>query len=217
MVEHGVLGRQVEEKISTEPRPSAADTWRAFMRAWVRYFGFPDVIVTGMGSEFKDVFASAAGEAAVFAHVVDSKAPWQSGRTERLGGILKKQHELACDTCTPTSETENELVVWQFVMSRYRYANRSGFSADRRVSGVSHRLPASLTSDDVMDPHSLVLGSRTDDRRAHEIRMAATVAFFRLDATLGLQCAEHACSRATFDVERGDWVFIHRRGSFGNA
>lgn len=149
-------------------------------------------------------------------HVIDSKAPWQNGRTERLGA-LKKQHEIACGTRSPTSQTQNELVVWQCVMARNRYPNRSGFPVDPRVFGVSHRLLASLASADMRDPHWLALDSRTDDQRAHEIRMAATVAFFRLDATLCLQRAEHARSRATVDVERGDWVFIHRKGSLGNS
>lgn len=67
----------------------------------------------------------------------------------------------------------------------------SGFSADQRVFGVSHRLPASLTSDDVMDPRSLAFDSRTDYQRAHGIGGYLGLLPLRCDigATTGRECA----------------------------
>ena len=70
---------------------------KQFMLQWVHHFGYPELCVVDQGSEFKGMFAQSLEQAGVYVHVIDSRAPWQQGRTERAGGLLKQQLALAVE------------------------------------------------------------------------------------------------------------------------
>lgn len=141
----------------------AALTWQAFDSAWLGHYGKPEVCVTDGGLEFRGEFEAMAAEEGMFHLVMDGHAPWQNGRTERVGGAIKQQVALqARKQIALESPGEFERLVWACVAARNRHAYRSGFSPDQRVYGVSHRLPRSLTSDDMLDPDELALETRTD-------------------------------------------------------
>ena len=55
LLDHG-SGFQVCELVSHRGTRTAKETWAAFERSWVRYFGPPEVIITDGGPEFLEAF-----------------------------------------------------------------------------------------------------------------------------------------------------------------
>ena len=77
-------------------------------------------------------------------HCIDLHPPWQQGRTERTGGLLKEQIVKATNHLGGINDSEFPLVICDAVEARNRYVNRSGFSAHRRVFGRSLGLPMGM-------------------------------------------------------------------------
>ena len=68
---------------------TASKTWAAFEKAWVRYFGPAEVLITDGGSEFLEAFERGAKYLGIFQHVTNAESPWENGRCERHGGWIK--------------------------------------------------------------------------------------------------------------------------------
>ena len=76
--------------VATVPDKTAKSARDAFAKYWVRYFGFPELLVSDQGTEFTGaVFGNYVGEGGTLLHFIDSQSPWQNGRAERAGGSFK--------------------------------------------------------------------------------------------------------------------------------
>ena len=148
--------------------------------AWVKHYGWPEIIVHDQGPEFMgNEFLNPAGAAGVLTMPIDSQSPWQNGKTERAGQSLKHQLWDLDEECHIEGETEFEAAVAECCDARNRYCNRSGFSAHQRVFGSSLRSPGSLLSDDPIDRQLLTADPYTNFHRANEMRMAVQRALFK--------------------------------------
>ena len=59
---------------------------KEFKIAWVKHYGWPEIIVHDQGPEFMgSEFQNPAGAAVVLTMPIDSQSPWQNGKTERAG------------------------------------------------------------------------------------------------------------------------------------
>ena len=131
---------------------TAKTVMKEFKIAWVKHYGWPEIIVHDQGPEFMgNEFQNPAGAACVLTMSIDSQSPWQIGKTERAGQSFKHQLWDPDEECRIEGETECEAAVAECCDARNRYCNRSGFLAHQRVFGSSLRLPASLLSDDPID------------------------------------------------------------------
>ena len=131
---------------------TAKTVMKEFKIAWVKHYGWPEIIVHDQGPEFMgNEFQNPAGAAGVLTIPIDSQSPWQNGKTERAGQSFKHQLWDLDEECHIEGETEFEAAVAECCDARNRYCNRSGFSAHQRVFGSSLRLPGSLLSDDPID------------------------------------------------------------------
>ena len=137
------------------PEKAAEQVYHTFVRVWVRVFGLPECIVVDPGTEFQGYFADMVQGQGVCLFPTDARAPWQNGRTERAGKEWKRQFKLARRKEEPTTHAEWIALGEMCCRIRNRYQNRSGFSPMQRVFGYTHRLLASLLSDDVIDPEYL--------------------------------------------------------------
>ena len=174
------------------------------MSGWVRHDGDPEVNVTDQGKEFLGEYSEGQQRRAVYQHVTNLESPWENGPTERSNQVLEMQYAVARDAYEPFSEEENDELIWQCDAARNRHNDRSGFSSAQRLMGVNPRLPRSITSDDIIDPLETVDAERDDYQRSHDMRMAATIGFFKADATHRLQVlakAEPAVIKKIFDNE----------------
>ena len=71
---------------------------------WIQYFGPPLVIIADQGKEFVGTqFKEFTNANSILLHIIDVRAPWQNGRTERHGDIYKKIFERARWMHSPSS------------------------------------------------------------------------------------------------------------------
>ena len=131
---------------------TAKTVMKEFKIAWVKHYGWPEIMVHDQGPEFiGNQFQNPDGAAGVFTMPIDSQSPWQNGKTERAGQLFKHHLWDKDEECHIEGETEFEAAVAECCDARNRYCNRSGFSAHQRVFGSSLRLLGSLLSDDPIE------------------------------------------------------------------
>ena len=71
---------------------TAKTVMKEFKIAWVKHYGWPEIIVHDQGPEFMgNEFQNPAGAAGVLTMPIDSQSPWQNGQTERAGQSFKHQ------------------------------------------------------------------------------------------------------------------------------
>ena len=117
---------------------TAKDVMSEFKAAWVKHYGWPEILLHDLGPEFvRCEFQNPAGGAGVLTMPIDSQSPWQTGKTERARQSFKHQRDLD-EECHVEGESEFEAAVAECCDARNRYCNRSGFSAHQRVLGLVH-------------------------------------------------------------------------------
>eukprot|EP00971_Amphidinium_carterae_P190729 3784927-Amphidinium_carterae.1 len=209
---------QVKRIINKEP----ITVLTAFLDTWVRWLGWPKVIVNDQGSEFAGAFGEYISQHGCLALVTDARAPWQNSKTERLGGEWKEQMSNLLHEWQPVSNAEWDDMGVMAVLARNQCIDRTGYSPQQRLLGVGHRLPLSLsglTNDDV-DPEFLWQGPRDDVRRREELRQAAWKSLIELQSRERVLRASRAQHRVPLqELQPGDLVMIwrqpgHQRGAW---
>ena len=197
---------------------TAENVWNTFVDAWIRVYGLPDVLVLDPGKEFEGYFTDMAQAYGITILPTDRESPWQNGKTERAGGLWKRNVKIASRKCTPVNRTEflmlGDLLC---VAQRNRSYNRSGYSPLQRVFGTNHRLPNSILSDDAIDPSLLCDNPVADCQRAEELRVAATRAWAALDSRNRLHKSLRARHRTTHNFTEGMLVFVWRQPRVGQG
>ena len=193
----------------------AQSVWQVFSRGWTRIFGMPECIAVDPGTEFQGYFGQMTSSHDTALFPTDARAPWQNGRTERSGKEWKRQFKLASRRETPTTMAEWIALGELCCSVRNRYQNRSGYSPLQRVFGFSPRLPASLLSDDAIDPAYLTDDPLDDFKRSEELRVAATRAWARLDSRDRLRRALTSRHRIPEEVFEGQLLFVWRQPRVG--
>ena len=114
------------------------------------------MIIADQGKDFVGThFKEFTNANSILLHIIDVRAPWQNGRTERHGDIYKKIFERARWMHSPSGPDALQRLAKECNAAKNRLSNRSGYSFSQRVFGIGHRLLADLTSDDgyAPDPH----------------------------------------------------------------
>ena len=69
---------------------TAATVSKCITERWIQYVGPPLVIIADQGKEFLGThFKEFTNANSILLHIIDVRAPWQNGRTERHGDIYK--------------------------------------------------------------------------------------------------------------------------------
>ena len=130
---------------------------------WILNFWSSVVIIGDQGKEFVGTqFKEFTNANSILLHIIDVRAPWQNGRTERHGDIYKKIFERARWLHSPSSSVALQRLAMECNAAKNRLSNRSGYSPLQRVFGIGHRLPADLTSDDMYGPDPIYDLAATD-------------------------------------------------------
>ena len=143
---------------------------------WIQYFGPPLVIIADQGKEFVGTqFKEFTNANSILLHIIDVRAPWQNGRTERHGDIYKKVFERARWLHSPSSSVALQRLAMECNAAKNQLSNRSGYSPLQRVFGIGHRFLADLTSDDMYGPDPIYDLAATDAsfEESRQIREAA--------------------------------------------
>ena len=203
-------GLQIVEPINEKTAKEAKD---AFLRAWCTPFGVPSVVIADQGSEFtgKD-FMHVVSDLGIMIHLIDSRSPWQNAKTEKAGGLFKSKLQFLLDECSAVSMDEFLQCVRETCIGRNRYYHRSGFSPYQRAFGYNPRLPASIASDDQLNPELLIDNAHAEVQRSWQIRDIAAQSWLRHQDAEVVKRAVRGQVRTT-DVKPlnvGDWVFVWR-------
>ena len=191
---------------------SAETVLEVFMNEWVKHYGPPILLIMDRGKEFyNNKFQEVVGGLGVGLHYTDPQSPWQNGRTEKAGGVLKEKIQ-ATIAETGAVQSELPLVIAEVVSSRNRFMDRFGFSPMQRVFGKNLRLPAALLSTDALD-RELVEASAPDPiKRAWDIREAAAKEWLRRQDTAAVRRSLKAQTRNADlkQVPPGSWIYVYR-------
>ena len=180
---------------------------KALQDLWFIWAGPPEEIHHDLAGEFvsqewKDWLQKEGIQA------VTSAAPWQRGRVERHGGIIKEMLSRMDNEHEILTEQEFETALHYCFQAKNSMITINGFSPEQAVFGRARRLPTSLTSDENLTSHAIELegGTRSQTLQKHsEMRMAARMAFLHADNSQALR-------RALLRQSRGsemDWKCGH--------
>ena len=119
---------QIAALMRQDGTPTAAMVWSTFQRSWRRYFGTPDVMITDGGPEFRGDFAQSGKYAGILEVIVDADAPWQNGKCERHGGLVKDLLAKGLETEVVFTPDDLEDLLAEIVSVKNRRGNRGGFT-----------------------------------------------------------------------------------------
>ena len=190
---------------------SSANVWACFVDTWIRMFGHPNTLVVDPGLEFEGMFAEQVQAHGITLLPTDARSPWQNGRTERAGGLVKRLFKIACRKHSPTSQQEFETLAGMCVAHKNNHYNRSGYTPHTRVFGRAMTMPTSILSDNAVDPLMLNDNPNEDFIKAEGLRRAAQRAWSALDTKSRMAKALRARHHTIEVFTEGQLVFVWRQ------
>eukprot|EP00435_Cladocopium_sp_Y103_P043422 s902_g12.t1 len=170
-----------------------AQAQKVFEECWSSWAGTPSEMVLDCGGEFvADAWKDFLQQESI--KTILTAAPWQRGRIERHGGIIKEMlHRI--DQAKPIRhDGEFEKALMQFFRAKSNnLSSNCGFSPEQAVLGKATKLPASITGDESTSAHlhaALNEGPEAEKFRASlERRMLAREAFVENDNSQAIRRA----------------------------
>ena len=115
--------------------PSSARCMQAFLRFWSCWAGTPQYILADRGLHNRGVFQSELEKAGVKFRTVATEAPWELGRAERHGRILKHMMNKIVMAEQVTGKDEMRMALAEALNTKNRLGNLAGFSPQQWVLG----------------------------------------------------------------------------------
>eukprot|EP00435_Cladocopium_sp_Y103_P071135 s185_g36.t2 len=184
--------------------------WFQFWRSWARTFGLPQFVAIDEGREFRAGFAELCANAGTVVVRTAARAPWQNGRVERHGGLIKAMIEKSREEMPPEDLRDLAQILYACECAKNRFSNRSGYSPTQRQIGQWPRMPSSLMSDEALDPALQVQGSSDDFQKLMEMRRIAQEAFVKVASQDAAAKALKARPRGHYTFKAGDVVYVYR-------
>ncbi len=206
VVDLGTNYQMIEMIESREP----SSVWRAFWAVWARTFGMPQYVAVDEGLEFRGKLTQWCSQFGTIVFRSAARSPWQQGKVERHGGVIKEMITRAREAAVPTSDEELRAVLYECECAKNRFSNRSGFSPVQRQIGQWPRLPGSLMSDEALDPSLQAVQGGDDFERQMELRKIAQEAFVKLASKEAAAKALKARPRIQRTFRAGEAVYVYR-------
>ena len=206
MVDLGTNYQMIELLENKDP----STIWRAFWLTWCRTFGVPEYLSIDEGREFRGDFTKWCAGFGTIVFRAAARAPWQQGRVERHGGLMKTMIETAREAAVLDTIDDLKLLLGECECAKNRYANRSGYSPVQRQIGQWPRLPGSLMADEALDPALQVQNGTEEFERLLEMRDIAQKAFLKLSCKDAASRALKARPRIQRVFKTGEVVYVFR-------
>lgn len=206
LLDLGTNYQMVEILSSKEPM----HIWKTLWKVWGRTFGLPQYITVDEGREFRGGFSRICAEAGIIVFSAAARAPWQQGKVERHGGLMKTMVEKAREETPPTNREDLEQLLHACEAAKNRFSNRSGYSPTQRQIGQWPRMPSSLLSDEAIDPALQSQGSMDEFEKMMEMRRIAQDAFMKLACKEAAARALQARPGVMPTYKAGDLVYVYR-------
>lgn len=188
----------------------AHEVWQKFWATWCRTFGVPQYMSLDEGMEFRRAFSQRCAESGMIVFRAAGRAPWQAGKVERHGGLMKTLVEQSREAAPVSSMEDLRCLLHERESIKNRLMNRSGYSPVQRQIGQWPRVPGSLMSDDLIDPALQMQDTSEEFDRMLQLRQVAQDAFTRLSSREAAARALHARPRLQRMFKAGDIVYVHR-------
>ena len=173
---------------------------KVFEECWSSWAGIPSELVMDCGSEF---VAEPWKEFLQQGNITPilTAGPWQRGRIEKHGAIVKEMLSRKDQAQPINNEGEFERALFQVFRAKNSLSTTCGYSPEQAVLGKATKLPASLTSDESTPAHMHAAFNEGPEaekfRAALELRVLARKAFIDSDNS-------QAIRRATLRKSRGE-------------
>ena len=172
-------------------------TIKTFIETWTHWAGAPLEIQHDEAGEFvsqawKDHLQQEGIRAIV------SAAPWQRGRIERHGGVIKEMLSRIDKDKPIGNEKQFDMALNQCFQAKNSLTITKGFSPEQAVLGRSRKLPASICGDEDFTAHSLdnPADTRSEDfLQKLEVRTLARKALLDADNSQAIRRAINHQSR----------------------
>ena len=164
---------------------------------WLQWAGTPNQIAHDQGGEFVTdewkLFLQENGITPIL-----SSAPWQRGRIERHGGVIKEMLN-RMDQEKPINDLNHfDEALFQCFHAKNTMSVHEGYSPEQAVLGKASKLPASVVSDEDLTAHMACDGKDLASdlfRQKLELRASARAAFSQADNSAAIRRAMNHQSR----------------------
>lgn len=206
MVDLGTNYQMIEPLQSKE----ASEVWQKFWATWCRTFGLPQYLSLDEGMEFRGDFSHRCAESGILVFRAAGRAPWQAGKVERHGGLMKTLIEKTREASPVDTMDDLRCLLHECESIKNRLMNRSGFSPVQRQIGQWPRVAGSLMSDELLDPALQLQDTSDEFDRMLALRQAAQEAFAKLSSKEAAAKSLRARPRLQRTFKAGDIVYVHR-------
>ena len=189
----------------------------AFLQGWLQPFGAPQTFTCDRGVHNQGRFRDLLRIHGIQLRYAGLEAPYQIGRTERQGGILKEIIKSAVEEQQVIGVQDMKMLVMECTMVKNARLNHHGFSPAQWVLGQLPRETTSLTSEEAttrnLGGQEDVMDSEDIFARQLVIRQSAKMAYGKVDSSRRIRAAllrKSVPLRGPYAP--GDLVCFHRRG-----
>ena len=169
----------------------SAQAQQKFNECWISWAGTPQEIMMDSAGEFiSETWKTFLQHENI--KPILTAGPWQRGRIERHGGIIKEMLNRIDQDKPITNEVEFDRALLQSFRAKNALSAHCGYSPEQAVLGKATRLPASIASDEDSTAHLGALNETTEGDRfkqALELRTLARRAFIESDNSQAIRRA----------------------------
>ena len=193
--------------------PTSSHCLQAFLRFWCVWAGPPACLVVDRGLHNRGIFQSELEKSGVVFRYAATEAPWELGRTERHGGLLKGIMARTILAEQIAGQDGLQIVLVEALNTKNRLGNVGGFSPQQWVLGRHPKLEG-WADDDVNEIPIVDEDPMSTFNRRAAIREAARLAWMQEDSQKRIRKAVLRQGGTEHQrYQTGDMVsFLRKRG-----
>ena len=198
--------------------PKSSRCAQAFLQGWIQWAGAPTHCLVDRGVHNRGHFASMLQAYGIKLRFAALESPFQHGRTERQGGLLKTLIKSVVEEKQVIGVQGMQMVLSEVITVKNNRLHHSGFTPSQWVLGRLPREVCSLThedSEDFLGVHQGVDCPMDQFAMQLQIRQAAKEAFTQADASQKVRSAllrKSTPMRGPYQI--GDLVSFIRKGKW---
>jgi len=162
-----------------------------FKTMWMSWAGVPSQVMHDQGGEFiSEEWKSFLQEHGM--QPILTTAPWQRGRIERHGGVIKEMLDRIDQEQPITNLKQFDEALYQCFHAKNTLSIVQGYSPEQAVLGKASKLPASIVSDEDLTAHLTCDGQDLASNKFKEkleLRALARSAFSKADNSAAIRRA----------------------------
>ena len=199
------------------PDRSSGAFIQSLMQMWFSWAGAPSEMIVDAAYEFNsEEFSTFAQAHNIRVTTISTEAPYQNGKAERHGSILKTMLSKYEAEHPITTYRELREALWWCVQAKNACSLKRGYAPEVLVLGKHTRIPGAVCSDELLPAHLLAESETAHGlqfRKQLACRESARRAYHLADNDAALRRAILRRSRpGAIAYKPGEWVMVWRPG-----